>query len=126
MYPTEQDFIDLVMTTPGLCEHGIGSEALFKTTGVNLTGSKKLLLRGYREFIICCAWLDRMCLTEKAVSWDSPNSRVLQEFAKRPNYVSNGAMIAAVISRRIPYTPNPASPNINVAISRRSPCFGTR
>lgn len=126
MNPTEQEFVALVMSTPGLCEHGIGSESFFKGTGVDFAGSKKLLLKGYREFLICCTWLDKMCLPEKAVSWNSPDSRFLQNYAKRPVYVSNGAMIAAIISRHIPYALNPASPNVSVAISRRSPCFGSQ
>lgn len=126
MKPTEQDFITIVNSTPGLCENGIGSESFFKATFVNYEGSRKLLLKAYREFLICCAWLEKMCLTEKAVSHSSPNSRNLQDLAKRPIYVSNGAMIAAIISQRIPYTLIPASPNVNVAISRNSPCFAVR
>ena len=126
MNPSEQEFTAIVNSTPGLCENGIGSELFFKNTGVNFTGSKKLLLTRYREFIICCRWLERMCLPETVVSWNSPTSRILQDFAKQPEYVCNGAMIAAIISRRIPYRVNPASPNINVAISRNSTCFGSR
>jgi hypothetical protein len=123
MNPTEQEFITIVNSTPGLCENGIGSEIFFKTTGVNFVGSKKLLLKRYREFILCCNWLDKMCLPVETVSWNSPTSRVLQDLAKQPTYVCNGAMIAALISRHIPYTVNSASPNVNVAISRDSSCF---
>ena len=126
MNPSEQEFITIVNTTPGLCENGIGTELFFKNTGVNLVGSKKLLLKKYREFIICCTWLDKMCLPETTVSWNSPTSRILADFAKRPTYVCNGSMIAAIISKGIPYTLNPASPNVNVGISRDSSCFGTR
>ena len=126
MNPTEQEFISIVMSTPGLCENGIGTEMFFKTTGVNYQGSKKQLLRGYQEFITCCTWLDKMCRPATAVSWTSPNSRTLQDLAKHPNYVSNGAMIAAIIYRHIPYTLEPASPNINVAITRNPSSVSAR
>ncbi len=126
MSPTEQEFIFIVNSTPGLCEYGIGSEGFFKSTGVNFMGSKKLLLKGYREFLICCVWLEKKCLPEQTVSWNAPTSRALQEFAKKTSYVSNGAMIAAIISRHIPYTLIAASPNVSVAISRDSSCFSSR
>ena len=122
---SEEMFKQLVNETPGLCAWGMASESLRRFNKIFYSANKFLLLNSYSEFVICCTWLRGNCTSTKGVSAKSPTSRALQQMAKYPQYVGNGAMIAAVLYMGIPYRVDPYSPYVQVGISLNSACFRT-
>lgn len=123
--PNKKEFARIIAETDILGMEGLLPKAYCKSYNLNLTNSKKNLLLGYNEFEACCKWLDE-CVINKTANQDSLSSYRLKHMVEKDHksYISNGALIAAVIFLDIPYVEHPdESPNISVGISKRSPRY---
>jgi len=119
---TQNDLARVLDATPGLCAWGMGSEEVCLRNRVDLAANREILRSSFREFKDCCEWLSKCELLETANEQcvGSYGLKHIVEFACG-DYVSNGALIAAVIHLGIPFKGDPDSPNIKVAISSRCP-----
>lgn len=122
-----QLFIKLVHSIPYLTDLGIDSKLFYDQQQLHCPPSNSHLLsdEGFNAFKQCVEWLKKYCLPNKTVTANAPTSRTLQQIAKKRGYVSNGAMIAAIVYLGFPYKVQTNSPNVLVGVSRRSPCFDT-
>jgi len=122
---TREKFTSLVNSIPHFVDSGIYSKIVCKRHNLEYPQSNSLLLsdEGFSAFLRCVEWLPKNCIPNKTVTASAPTSRTLQQIAKKGTYVSNGAMIAAIIYQGYPYKIQEDSPNILVGVSRRSPCL---
>lgn len=118
-------FEEIVRSVPELVDSGIATRSFCRFFKLSYPQPKDSLLsdEGFATFERCVAWLHDNCIPTKTIGTRSPTSRTLQQIAKKSEYVSNGAMIAAIIYVGFPYKIGIESPNIQVGVSRRSPCF---
>ena len=120
-----ENFTNLVNSIPNLVDTGIDSKMFCRQFKLDYPQSNASLLsdEGFNSFQQCVEWLQKNCVPTKTVSATSPDSRTLQQRAKKNEYVSNGAMIAAFIYLGYPYKVIADSPNVLVGVSRCSPGF---
>lgn len=120
-----EEFSKLVKSISELTDFGMYDKYVCRKNKQEYPPSQELLLsdEGFTAFRKCLTWLNSNCIPTKTVSQNSPSSRTIQQIAKRPDYVSNGAMIAAIICAGYPYKIQHDSPNVLVGVSRKSPCF---
>jgi len=118
-------FEEIVNSIPDLVDLGIANKLHCRRHNMEYPQSKALLIsdEGFENFQRCVSWVQENCLPTKTITKNTPDSRTLQQIAKYPDYVSNGAMIAAVIYLGYPYLIQDDSPNVLVGVDRRSPCF---
>jgi hypothetical protein len=118
-------FEQIVNSVPDLVDQGIANKLFCRQFNLEYPHSKAVLIsdEGFEAFIRCIEWLRANCIPTKTITTHAPSSRTLQQIAKHPVYVSNGAMIAAIIYLGFPYKIRDDSPNILVGVDRRSPCF---
>lgn len=121
-------FTSLVNSIPNLVDAGIATKFFCRQNKIEYPQDKGLLLsdEGFNAFLQCVEWLKKNCLPNKTVTANAPSSRTLQQMAKKEGYVSNGAMIAALIHQGYPYEIQADSPNVWVGVSKRSPCFASK
>jgi hypothetical protein len=120
-----EKFTSIVNSIPDLVDSGIATKSFCRQHKIEYPQSNTLLLsdEGFNAFLQCVKWLNKNCIPNKTVTVKAPSSRTLQQLAKKDGYVSNGAMIAALIHQGYPYKIQTESPNTLVGVSRRSPCF---
>ena len=123
-----EGFTSLVNSIPNLVDSGIATKLFCRQHKIEYPQTNHLLLsdEGFAAFQRCVEWLQNNCIANKTVTVNAPSSRTLQQIAKKSDYVSNGAMIAAIIHLRYPYRIQVDSPNILVGVSRKSPCFDSK
>lgn len=124
MKPSKKDFENLVNSHEGLCDEGFVTYSYCRQMKLNPAHSKKHLLDSYNEFLLCCEWLSNCQLTKNATDF-SPGSYKLKHKVERHygTYISNGTLIAAALYLKIPVKNYCDSPNVGVAISKRSPLY---
>lgn len=116
--PTQQEFVAAVESEPTLCGNGMRHlQPLdeFKAKRAEFIGSAV----NYQEFVHCVDVLSQCTITKTPAL----NSYYLKHVVERKcgEYISNGALIAAVKHLGIKLKYNPNSPNIGVAISEKCP-----
>jgi hypothetical protein len=123
-----EKFTSLVNSIPNLVDSGIATRSFCRQHKLEYPQSNSLLLsdEGFSAFLRCVEWLQKNCIPNKTVTSAAPSSRTLQQIAKKGDYVSNGAMIAAIIYQGFPYKIQDDSPNVLVGVSRKSPCFSDK
>lgn len=122
--PSKEDFVNLVNSHKGLYDSGFISYPYSLRTERDPDQNKAILLGCYKEFLLCCEWLSGCQLTKNATDF-SPSSYKLKHMVERHyrTYVSNGTLIAAALYLKIPIKYYFDSPNVGVAISKRSPLY---
>lgn len=123
--PSKKELAKIINETDILGMEGLLPKSYCKNSDIDLANSKKHLLDSFDEFGACCKWLDK-CVINKTAKQDSPGSYLLKHMVEKDHksYISNGALIAAVIYLDIPYATYPnESPNISVGISKKSPRY---
>jgi hypothetical protein len=125
---SRKHFEEIVKSVPDLADQGIANKFFCRQFKLEYPQSKTLLLsdEGFEEIERCVKWLQENCIPTKTIGQSAPTSRTLQQIAKYPEYVSNGAMITAIVFLNYPYRIQDDSPNVLVGVDRRSPCFKDR
>lgn len=134
--PTNQDFLNAIEKEPSLIDFGIRCSSHVdwkKTVKENMAifhGQRESFANsGYREFSICCEWLQG-CKPRKTINTSFSSYRLKQmveawasEAGRKNYYVSNGAFIAAAIHMGFDLKPDFDSPNVRFNISGKSPAI---
>lgn len=122
--PDEEKFKETVNSVPNLCMSGLVNNAYCKHFDFEMNQNKERLLECYNEFKLCCEWLSK-CKLNQTATFKSPNSYGLKHLVENHSktYISNGALIAAVIFLGIPYKPHTDPPNISVGVSKACPFY---
>lgn len=123
-----ESFSKIVNSVPLLTDFGIANKSFCRQHKLEYPLSDHILLsdEGFDAFRRCVAWIQKNCIPTKTIGARAPSSRILQQIAKHPIYVSNGAMIAALVYLGYSYKIQDDSPNVLVGVSRNSPCFKDR
>ena len=122
--PSKKEFEAIVKNTPNLCMSGLVDDGYCKQFKIDPILNKKDLLNCFKEFKLCCEWLSR-CKQTKIVTNNAPGSYGLKHMIEFhfKTYISNGAVISAVMFLGIPYKIDPDPPNITVGISKKCPFY---
>jgi hypothetical protein len=127
MQPTIEHFKRAIVQEPSLSDSGVNSIVRIihsrkvdsQAAKVQLEIERKCFLSNFKEFKICCNWLSKF----QQVKTPQLSSYYLKHVVEKlaGEYVSNGSLIAAAIHLKIPMKLYPDSPNVNIAISKKSP-----
>ena len=127
----ESDIEHALETEPSLTHFGLGvylprrwklpvNERRERTKKLLAEGRQQLLERA-EEVQLCCDWLD-LVLQRKTINRKRSSYGYKHEVQRYfGQYVSNGAFIAALIIKGVPYKTHPDNPNVNAALSNKLP-----